>query len=404
VKSAVGALNAVGHGLSALGVDSPKLDATGLRKLAMRRARLDDFGAWEIDEPLERLLHSYAREAKLTLLGKLTVREMIVSSLENLLHLEQERREHPEIESETIHAPVFIIGLPRTGTTLLHGLMTQDPDNRAPLTWEVMFPAGYANYQASIDAIRRKTASRLEWANRLAPEFKRIHPLAPDFAQECIAITAHVFASIQFHTTHNVPSYENWFERDSQKLAFDFHYRLLQHLQARRREKRWVLKAPGHLFSLEPLLSRYPDAKIIQTHRDPLKVAASMASHATVLRKAFSSDADAEEVARDWADRWGKALERFLAVRDSAPASHFLDIPYERLEQTPFEVISEIYDFVGAPLTDEASARMSNFLAANPKNKHGVHRYSLAQFGLSREREMERYREYCVRFGIEMGA
>src|SRR5690606_19663336 len=170
-----------------------------------------------------------------------------------------------------------------------------------------------------------KTAARLAWANRLAPEFKRIHPIAPDLPQECIAITANVFMSIQFHTTHDVPSYEDWFERSGQALAYDFHYRFLQHLAARRPGKRWVLKAPGHLFALDALLERYPDAKIIQPHRDPLRVMASMASHATVLRKAFSDRADPAEIAADWTRRWADALERFLCVRDLAPAEQFLD-------------------------------------------------------------------------------
>ena len=151
------------------------------------------------------------------------------------------------------------------------------------------------------------TASRLAWANRLAPQFRKIHPIAHDLPQECIAITAQVFMSIQFHTTHDVPSYEDWFERESQQLAYAFHRRLLQHLQARQPGKRWVLKAPGHLLALDALLAQYPDARIIQTHRDPLRVMASMASHATVLRQAFSDRARPNEIAADWSDRWARA-------------------------------------------------------------------------------------------------
>src|SRR5690606_18998782 len=177
----------------------------------------------------------------------------------------------------------------------------RDTANRVPLTWEVMYPAGARTESSDVLDARKRTASRLEWANRLAPEFKRIHPIAPDLPQECIAITAQVFMSIQFHTTHNVPSYEDWFERDSQSLAYDFHHRFLQHLDLKRPGQRWVLKAPGHLFALGALLDRYPDAKIIQTHRDPLRVMASMARHATVLRRAFSDTAEPTEIAAAWA-------------------------------------------------------------------------------------------------------
>jgi hypothetical protein len=400
VAGAVRALNGSGRMLGRYREHVPSLSAESLMRAARRRARLDDFGDWPIAEPLERLLESYQREARLTLVGRITVRELIVSLLESLLNLEAERAADPGVVEEPVEAPVFIVGLPRTGTTLLHGLVTEDPLNRVPLTWEVMYPAGHGNTAEGIERARRQTGARLEWANRLAPEFRRIHPIAPDLPQECIAMTAPVFMSIQFHTTHNVASYQDWFERDSQRLAFDFHRRLLQHLQRQRAAQRWVLKAPGHLFSLGPLLERYPDAKVVQTHRDPLRVMASMASHATVLRRAFSDSADPRQIAADWADRWGRALDNFLAVRDRSPAGQFLDIRYEEIEARPIETVERMYEFLGWPLTGTARARMEAFLAANPKNKHGVHRYSLEQYGLDRKREQARFAAYCERFDI----
>jgi hypothetical protein len=404
VHGAVSALNAGGRALRRLGVEPPSLDLDSLHRAARRRAGVSDLGAWDLDEPLERLLRSYHDEAELTTLGRITVRELLVSLLDNLLRMEAERAANPAIERQQIVAPVFIVGLPRTGTTHLHGLISQDPANRAPLTWEVMYPAAPAATRAEIDRVRALTATRLGWANRLAPEFMRIHPIAPDLPQECIAITAQVFMSIQFHTTHNVPSYQDWFEDASQALGYDFHRRLLQHLQAKRPGDRWVLKAPGHLFALEGLLQRYPDAKIVQTHRDPLRVMASMASHATVLRRAFSDRAEPRQIAADWADRWARALDRFLAVRDRSPAAQFLDVSYESIEQDPLATIERVYDFLGWPLTGEARAAINAFLAANPKNKHGVHRYTLEQFGLSRAAETARFRDYCERFGIPVRA
>jgi hypothetical protein len=222
--------------------------------------------------------------------------------------------------------------------------------------------------------------------------------------------------SIQFHTTHDVASYQDWLENAPQRLAFDFHHRFLQHLQAKDggsaaaaganygRGTRWVLKAPGHLFALEGLLERYPDARIIHTHRDPLRAMASMASHATVLRRAFSDDADPRKIAADWADRWARALDKFLAVRDRAPTAQFLDIDFESIERDPLGTVERVYDFLRWPLTDEARAAMLSFLAANPKNKHGVHSYTLEQFGLSRAAETIRFRNYCDRFRISVQA
>ena len=416
VKTAVRGLNLGGRTLRRLGVESPALDADSLHRAAYRRASSTDYGEWNFAEPLERLLKSYHDEAALTTLGRITVRELIVSLLDNLLRMEAERAVNGDIERQRIVAPVFIIGLPRTGTTHLHGLISEDRANRAPATWEVMYPAASRSAD-DVARARSQAETRLGWADRLAPEFMSIHPIAADLPQECIAITAQVFMSIQFHTTHDVPSYQNWFENASQRLAFDFHHRLLQHQQAKGSTamdggsagnaggnflpgSRWVLKAPGHLFALEGLLERYPDARIIHTHRDPLRVMASMASHATVLRRAFSDSADPRKIAADWADRWARALEKFLAVRDRAPAEQFLDINFESIESDPIGTVERVYDFLGWPLTIEARTAMQNFLAANPKNKHGMHRYTFEQFGLNREALLLRFRNYCERFRI----
>jgi hypothetical protein len=403
VRTAVRGLNLGGRALRRLGAELPSLDVESLHEAAQRRASLSSYGAWDFDEPLERLLKSYRDEAALTTLGRITVRELIVSLLDNLLRMEAERSANPSIEQQRITAPVFIIGLPRTGTTHLHGIISQDPANRAPLTWEVMYPAARRTPR-DVARARAQTGTRLDWADRLAPEFMRIHPIAPDLPQECIAITAQVFMSIQFHTTHDVPSYQDWFESASQRLGFDFHHRFLQHLQAKSSPSRWVLKAPGHLFALEGLLERYPDARIVHTHRDPLRVMASMASHATVLRRAFSDRADPRKIAADWADRWARALDTFLGVRDRAPAAQFLDVGFESIENDPLGTVERVYDFLGWPLTSDGRAAMQSFLDANPKNKHGVHRYTLEQFGLSRTAEAARFRDYCDRFQIPVRA
>ncbi|HMB74160.1 MAG TPA: sulfotransferase, partial [Gammaproteobacteria bacterium] len=169
LRTGIATLNRMGSGLAACGIHTPSLDGAALRRVAMRRAGLSDFGQWPIDDPFERLVRSYHDDAGLTTLGRITVRELLVSLLENLLYLEEDRRGHPALENERIAAPVFITGLPRTGTTLLHGLLTEDPDNRVPLTWEVMYPARHT--AAELAAVRRRTDARLEWANRLAPAF-----------------------------------------------------------------------------------------------------------------------------------------------------------------------------------------------------------------------------------------
>jgi hypothetical protein len=403
VSSAVGTLNAGGRALARVGLTIPALTSEALMSAARRRTGLEHFGDWQFEEPLERLLVAYERRAELTMLGRLTVRELIVSLLENLLRLEAERKRDARVEQQSVVRPLFIVGLPRTGTTLLHNLTGEDPGNRVPRTWEVMFPA-YEDSANGRAAARSRAGRRLAIANRLAPEFKRIHAIAPDLPQECIAITAQVFRSIQFHTTHDVAEYQDWLEHDDQRLAYAFHCQLLKHLQAKSPGGRWVLKAPGHLFALQALIERYPDAYIVQTHRDPLRVMASMASHATVLRRAFSRRADPRAIAGDWAARWARALERFLAVRDRSPSARFLDVAYEDIEAAPMETVERIYDFAGWQLTEAARRAMRAFLAANPKDKHGAHRYSLAEYGLERRIELARFSRYCERFNVQIAS
>lgn len=402
VAGSIAVVNKGGEALRRLGFGGPSLEAGDLKRAARARSGLSDFGPWPIDEPLGRLLDAYRDEAKLTTVGRLTAREMFVGLLTNLLHMESERSRHPEIEGEKVEAPVFITSLPRTGTTFLHNVMTVDPATRVPLTWEVTCPAEYPNNAVGRDLARRHTQNRLEWANRLIPEFARIHALDSNLPQECIAITAPVFMSIQFHTTHDVPSYQDWFERDSQELTYRFHRRMLQHLQYRRPPQRWLLKAPGHLFSPDALLAQYPDAKIVQTHRDPIRAMASMASHATVLRRAFSGAADPRAIAADWVDRWARALDRFVEFRDRRPDVPVLDVDYDAFVAAPFATIERIYDWLGWPMTAEAESAMRAYIDANPRNKHGKHRYTADEYGLDRDALAARFAAYCERFGVRV--
>jgi hypothetical protein len=400
----IGALNRSGNALRRLGFDRPRLDRESIVNAAINRAGSESFGSWPFHEPLDRLLSAYEKEAALSTIGRLSVRELLVSLLANLIHLERERKDKPAITDETIDAPIVITGLPRTGTTLLHGLIAQDPGVRTPKTWEVMYPAGFERTAQEIASARRRTNARLAWANRLAPEFRRIHEIDADLPQECIAIMAQGLFSIQFHTTHHVPSYQDWFEQHGQRRAYEFHHRLLQHLQAKSPGGRWVLKAPGHLFGLGELLARYPDACIVHTHRDPVAVMGSIASLVTVLRRAFSDHVDPTDVGNDWCRRWGDALDRSLITRDSNPDTSFLDLGFDELASDPLVAVENVYDFAGLTLKETTRTAMQRFLDANPKNKFGTHRYSLRDFGLDRSQLRQRFAPYCERFGIPLSA
>ncbi len=395
--------NGVGRLLERAGLDPVDLDADSLLRAARRRTGLEDFGDEAFLEPMRLLLHSYENEAHLSFAGRLAARSHTLQLLGNRLRLVAERKRSPGIAEQRIKAPWFIIGLPRTGTTLLFGLLAQDPANRLPLTWEVMMPCPAperASYET--DPRIRRTARLLRWVDRLTPQFKLIHPIGAQLPQECIAITTHAFTSIEFHTTHDVPTYQAWLEQQDCRAAYRFHSEFLQHLQYRCPGEQWVLKAPGHLFALDALLDTYPDARIIQTHRDPLKVAASIASLTVVLRSAFSDEVDRRHTAADWSRLWALALNHTLRTRThrALDTGQILDIHFPDLVRDPIATVKSLYRHFGRSLDAEAEARMRRFLSANPNNRHGTHRYSLSEFGLDPERERARYQAYTAHFGI----
>ncbi|MGF1527285.1 MAG: sulfotransferase [Candidatus Competibacterales bacterium] len=394
-------LNAVGVLLARAGWRGPSLAEDDLLAAARRVARLEDFGPEAYLAPLPVLLRALEGEAQLNLVGRVATRAYLLELLTNRLRISADRRGHPAIAAQEIRAPLIITGLPRTGSTLLHGLLAQDPALRAPATWEVMMPSpppegGETGGGGRIAAVAR----RLAWADRLIPSFKAIHPMGAQLPQECIAIMGHAFASIQFPTTYYIPSYQRWLDAVDLELAYRCHREFLQHLQYRHWAQRWVLKAPGHLFSLEALFAVYPDACIVQTHRDPLTVTASIVSLVVALRRAFSDAVDPIDVAQQWAPRWAMGLASALAFRDSGAvaAERFFDLQYTDLLRDPLAAVRSIYRHFDLPLSPLAVARMKGFLAENPQHKHGRHSYSLEAFGLDYHTERRRYASYCERF------
>ena len=399
-STAVRAFNQGDRVLRGLGHGPPELRPEQLLRSARRHTRLTDVGLQAINVALERLVEALEREARLTLLGRLTVRRYLASLLETALLLQQERTRSPAVTEQRITAPVFIVGLPRTGTTLLHNLLVQDPETRAPLTWEAMFPAGFPQSPLALRRAKWKASVRLAMANRITPKFQRLHPLGFDRPEECVALMAPGCASALFHTLYRVPSYQDWFESDRKAPGFEMHFRVLQQLQFRRGPRRWVLKCPAHLFSLDALLRRYPDARLIHIHRDPLRAIPSIASLNATLRAGFSSRVDPGEIGRDCALRWSRALERFLQRRDSLAAERVADVAYSELVASPIATVERLYEHLGWPLSVHARASMRTYLTANPKDAHGTHRYSLQAFGLDARQEQQRFAHYCERFAI----
>jgi hypothetical protein len=377
------------------------LDTQSLLAAGRRRAGGHDFEDTTFFEGLSRLAHALTTEARLNFLGRVSAREALVSHLANRLRLEQDRRRYPEIAAERIHRPLVITGLPRSGSTLLHTLLAQDPGNRVPQTWEMLTPSPPPERETYDGDPRIAITERhLRWFQRLVPEFKTIHPVGARLPEECVVILSHSFLSSQFCSMYVVPSYQRWVRSQDLLPAYALHRRFLQQLQWRCRGQRWVLKAPAHLPALRELCAVYPDVGVIMTHREPLEVLASEASLHTVLRQTFSDVVDPALVGREVTELTADEIKVGLEARDDACArpDQFFDVRYRDLVKDPLATVRNIYAHFDMPLTTTAETRMRRYLTETPKDKHGAHVYSLAQFGLDHDEERERYRAYRERF------
>ncbi len=323
--------------------------------------------------------------------------------LTNRLRLEEDRKRNPAIADEPVERPLFIVGLPRSGTTLLHSLLAQDPENRCPAHWETMYPSPPPERLHYEDDPRiRQVERQLKWFGRIAPGFRAMHLIGARLPRECTEIMDHVFLSLRFDTLYHVPSYLRWIERHGLRDAYTFHRTFLQQLQWRCPPRRWVLKSPDHVFALADLFAVYPDARVLMTHRDPLRVVASVASLTAALQLPFSDSVDPVRVARTVSRRWVEGAQGMVRAREEADiGGRFLDIHYVDLVRDPMGEIRRVYSHLGLPLSDEGSKRMRMFLSQHPKDRHGQHRYSLEQFGLDRDEQERQYRPYVERFQVE---
>ena len=396
-------INAFGRRFLQNGFSWLRLEEKTCLDKAMENTGLDDFGDTSFLEALRVLLAAYETEAEFNFLGRFCVHADTVRTLENRLRLEADRKRYPAIAGEVIRRPLFITGLPRSGTTFLHALLARDPAHRAPLVWEIMHPSPPPE-AATYDSDPRiaTTAWQLKWIDLLMPDFKTVHLIDARLPQECIAITSHDFRSYSFESMCHVPSYRAWHDRQDKRPEYEFHRRFLQHLQWRTPGKRWVLKAPSHLVALDALLKVYPDAGIILTHRDPLKVLPSCASFTEVLRRGFSDQVDKVSMAQEVRQRWEEGAGLAVKYRQRADLQkQFFDVRYTDLVREPLAMVRLIYEHFDLELTPAAASAMQEFLLANPKNKGGVHRYSLEEFHLARDAERRRFQFYVDYFGLE---
>ena len=272
-------LNMGGGALRAVGLETVKLNVDNLLRTAKNNAGLDDFGEDDFIGPLKLLIKGLEEEAELSQLGRLIARNDILRNLENRLGIVALLQKHPEIEEQPIEKPLFVVGPPRSGTTIFHDLLAMDPDNRVPQSWEASYPLPppeTATYQS--DPRIARCQSDLDQVDKLIPEFKKMHPMGALRAQECVTMTSVDATSMIYLAQFYVPTYDKWIMECEMHSALKWHRRYLQVLQWKCPGVRWALKSPQHMWHLEYVHREYPDALIVQTHRDPVKSVISMSS------------------------------------------------------------------------------------------------------------------------------
>ncbi len=371
-----------------------------LRAEAIRRANgLTDFGTAPLDEPLKILCASLSKELGFHPLGRVQVFEQIAGLLTTRLRLEALWRAHPEILDLPVERPIVIIGLPRSGTTILHRLLACDAGRRASPFWEQVMPLPDADPirpGATGAARRARMAKSLAMLDAVVPELRRMHELTLDQPDEDLSLLIFAFASMQFEWSYRVPAYARWYSDADHGEGYRYFRRVLQTLQWLRGGERWILKAPQHLEQLGPLLSAFPDAVLVQTHRDPVPAVISLASLTSYGARRYFAHPNPQAIGTDMAD----IVERLLLAGMRDRPEGVVDIAFEALLADPMACVRRIYAAAGDTLTPETEAAMAAWITDNRQGKHGGHDYAAADFWLDVDALRRRFTPYVERFDV----
>jgi hypothetical protein len=358
----------------------PEDSLRALRQRAARRAGLTADADPEFLADLLVLHRCIQASPELAALGRYGLRDEMLRVLENRLRVRACLAAHPEIADLPVTAPVVIVGLPRSGTTLLHGLLASVPGHRAPLLWELLH-AGPADADP---AARQRRARRLATlAHRAGPGLRSLHPLAATWPEECTFALPH---SLHPVNRADVPGYREWYAARDPAPDYRYLRQQLQVLQWRQPPRRWVLKSPYHLWALDTLLDVFPGVTFVWPHRDPAEVLASWCSLVEVSRRLHGRGADPRQIGADWLALWPQAMSRAMAVRAAAPA-RFIDVSYPDLAADPVAAAQQVLARLGAAPDTATRPRLAAWLdqgapAGNGRHRHGLDRYGLTADGV----------------------
>jgi hypothetical protein len=380
------------------------LDSGALAADARGRTRLEDFGDPPINPALTVLVKSLELEADLHPLGRLFMQIHLRELLETRLRLAHAWSQKAKaLETSLIQRPIFITGMPRSGSTFLHELLAEDLENRVPRVWEVMFPIPTQSRPSKkVDQRVRKAETSLWWFRRLAPEADAVYPMRAWTPHECVAIHSYTLLSEEFVSTCRIPTYEAFLHGTDLGPAYRWQKRFLQHLQANCSNRRWVLKSPDHVYGLDELLTVFPDAVIIQTHRNPVDVLRSQIQLTKVLEGLFARPRQPDELRVSETRKIAEILDQITRFRDARPevAQRFIDVKYRELVSDPLAVVRRIYERLDIRLTEKAIERMLRLASNRTRYRKRSVDTRLPDLGLSNATATNRFEEYCFRFEI----
>jgi hypothetical protein len=382
-------------------------DIGQLMTAAEQTTGLSDWGDDDFREPLRILLSSLNEEAQLSEIGQARVRQWLMTRLTQRLRVLDDQARIPAIARELIDRPIFILGLPRAGTTFLHSLMGQDPEILAPLHWQLVNPSPPPSDPAiDHDAAIRWTQQMLEFQGWLDPELQKMHFSDACLPEEDFLAFELSFVSMSFYGFFEVPLYASTvFKTDDFASAYRWHKRVLQALQFKSGHKRVVLKAPEHTMHLDMLFQTYPDAVIVHNHRDPAKVMGSTMSLLSAVRARYTDreQAASAEVANRYVRSYARSFRRCMELRDDPRYSdRFIDVQYRDLEADPIAQVARVYAHAGMDFTPAVERKVTAWSANNRKGAHGKHRYPVEGFGLTPANVHGIFADYIRRFSVKL--
>jgi hypothetical protein len=373
-----------------------------LHEAACKAVGFDDFGEPSYREGLRVLSEAYDREARLTPFGRMMVRQQLLGILKNRLVAQSYWVEQPSILESDVHEPIFILGLPRTGTTALHHLLGQDPAFQVLEYWLAAAPRPRPPRGQWEGDPRFKQAVRdLKTMYYLDPSLKAVHLMTADGPEECRHLLQQTLTDDTFDCHATIPSYSAWYAEQDMLNAYARHRDLLRLIGSSQPGRCWLLKYPVHMRNLSAVFEIYPDARIVQTHRDPGKVLPSICSLVAGWRAIYEHEPDRRAIAAWQLELWASGLERSLEVRRERDSACFLDLHFREVLDDPVRAVKRIYQHFGIALTEEAERRLIDWQLENPRGKYGEHRYAAEAFGLTGQAMAERFATYVEHFQVE---